>query len=65
MFGAISCGAYDHKSNSLYAKSSWGPTRMNNMAPEIIVPGVNVGRYYSIGYGTLNLMQTFQLMRET
>lgn len=54
MIGAISCGAYDHMKHSLYAKSSWGPTRMNVLSPEIIAPGVNVGGYYPIGFGTMN-----------
>lgn len=54
MFGAISCGAYDHLNNSLYAKSSWGPTRSLVMTPEIIAPGVNIGGYYPTGYGLMS-----------
>ncbi len=54
MFGAISCGAYDHLNNSLYAQSSWGPTRSMAMAPILVAPGVNIGGYYPTGYGTMS-----------
>lgn len=54
MFGAISCGAYDHLNNSLYSKSSWGPTRSLVMSPDLVAPGVNIGGYYPMGYGAMS-----------
>lgn len=54
MLGAISCGAYDHLNNSLYSKSSWGPTRSLVMSPDIVAPGVNIGGYYPTGYGVMS-----------
>ena len=54
MFGGINCGAYDHTNNSLYAQSSWGPTRIQFQAPDIISPGVDVGGYYPTGQGVMS-----------
>ena len=54
MFGAISCGAYDHLKNSLYSKSSWGPTRSMAMDPTLVAPGVNIGGFYPTGYGAMS-----------
>lgn len=50
--GAIACGAYNNIDNSLYASSSWGPTRLPQMAPDLVAPGVNVMGVYPTGYGT-------------
>jgi len=54
MFGAICCGAYNTENNSLYTKSSWGPTRTPMMAPDLVAPGVNIGGFYPTGYGTMS-----------
>lgn len=52
--GGICCGAYDSVQNSLYALSSWGPTRLPAMAPDLVAPGVNVGGFYPYGYGDMS-----------
>jgi subtilisin family serine protease len=54
MIGGISCGAYDSVENSLYALSSWGPTRLPVMAPDLVAPGVDVGGFYPYGYGDMS-----------
>jgi subtilisin family serine protease len=54
MIGAICCGAYDSVNNTLYSQSSWGPTRAQRMAPDLVAPGVDVGGYYPSGYGTMS-----------
>lgn len=54
MFGSICCGAYNSISNSLYIKSSWGPTRSPAMSPDLTAPGVNIGGYYPYGYGVMS-----------
>lgn len=51
---AICCGGYDAQQGSLYAKTSWGPTRIEAQAPDLVAPGVNVGGYYPGGYGKLD-----------
>lgn len=48
----ITCGAYNSKDNSLYVSSSWGPTRLPRMAPDLVAPGVGVKGIYPYGYGT-------------
>lgn len=50
---SITSGAYDNNSNSLYVSSSWGPTRLPRMAPDLVAPGVNVKGVYPTGYGTM------------
>ncbi|MEA4814746.1 MAG: S8 family peptidase [Oscillospiraceae bacterium] len=52
--GAISCGAYNVSDKSLYSNSSWGPTRINLMMPDLVAPGVNVGGIFPTGYGTMS-----------
>ena len=54
MIGSICCGAYNTENNSLYTKSSWGPTRAPMMAPDLVAPGVNIGGFYPTGYGTMS-----------
>lgn len=54
MVSSISCGAYDNNNNSLYIKSSWGPTRPGSIRPDLVAPGVGVGGYYPSGYGTMD-----------
>lgn len=53
-FGIISCGAYNASTESLYIRSSWGPTRAPSQAPDLVAPGVNVGGIYPAGYGTMD-----------
>lgn len=53
-FGAISCGAYNIDDNSLYLNSSWGPTRINRLVPDLVAPGVNVGGIFPTGLGTMS-----------
>ncbi|MHB1154420.1 MAG: S8 family peptidase [Eubacteriales bacterium] len=53
MIGSLCCGAYDSSTNILYSRSSWGPTVLPIMAPDLTAPGVNVGGYYPTGYGTM------------
>lgn len=52
--GPITVGAYNSENNSLYSKSSWGPTRLPMLSPDFVAPGVNVGGEYPIGYGTMS-----------
>ncbi len=52
--GVITCGAYNSQNNSLYPPSSWGPTRSEINAPDLVAPGVNVGGIYPTGYGTMS-----------
>lgn len=53
-FGAISCGAYDSVKNSLYINSSWGPTRSEQMAPDLVAPGVNIAGIFPTGPGSMS-----------
>lgn len=48
----ITCGAYNSNTNSLYVSSSWGPTRLPRIAPDLVAPGVEVNGIYPTGYGT-------------
>lgn len=50
--GSITTGAFNSNDNSLYVSSSWGPTRLPRMAPDIVAPGVNVKGIYPTGTGT-------------
>ncbi len=52
MLGSLCCGAYDSSDNILYSGTSWGPTVLPIMAPDLTAPGVNVGGYYPVGNGT-------------
>lgn len=54
MLGGIACGAYNSANNSLYTESSWGPTRIGAIKPDLVAPGVGVGGYYPSGYGTMD-----------
>ncbi|MHB1153726.1 MAG: S8 family peptidase [Eubacteriales bacterium] len=53
MIGSLCCGAYDSSNNILYAGSSWGPTVLPIMAPDLTAPGVNVGGFYPAVFGTM------------
>lgn len=52
--GAISCGAYDSANSRLDANSSWGPTQIDLMSPDLVAPGVNVAGIYPTGPGTMS-----------
>ena len=52
--GLITCGAYNSVDTSLYVNSSWGPTRLPEMSPDLVAPGVNVDGFYPAGYGTMS-----------
>ncbi|MDD4690356.1 MAG: S8 family serine peptidase [Eubacteriales bacterium] len=50
---SITCGAYNSDDNSLFVSSSWGPTRIPRISPDLAAPGVNVGGIFPTGYGTM------------
>jgi len=52
--GSIRCGAYNSLRNSLYPRSSWGPTRLSEEVPDLVAPGYQVGGFYPTGYGTMD-----------
>ncbi len=51
--GVITVGAYNSSNNALYVRTSWGPTRLPMMSPDLVAPGVNVSGLYPGGYGTM------------
>ncbi|KXL53210.1 subtilase family protein [Anaerotignum neopropionicum] len=51
-FKSITCGAYNSNDKSLYVSSSWGPTRLPRMAPDLVAPGVGVQGIYPTGTGS-------------
>lgn len=50
---SITCGAYNSEDNSLFVSSSWGPTLLPRMAPDLVAPGVNIGGIYPSGFGSM------------
>jgi len=54
MIGSVCCGAYNATNNTLFTKTSWGPTRIMAQSPDLVAPGVNIGGYYPYGLGTMN-----------
>ncbi|WMJ84603.1 S8 family peptidase [Oscillospiraceae bacterium LTW-04] len=52
--GTIRCGATDSDSNILYPQSSWGPTRIDPIAPDLVAPGYQIGDIYPTGYGFMS-----------
>ena len=52
--GTICCGAYNSLSQSLYQKSSWGPSRAEVTLPDLVAPGVNIGGYFPYGFGQMS-----------
>ena len=52
--GIIACGAYNSIDNSLYSSTSWGPTRIPSISPDLVAPGVDVSGIYPSGYGTMS-----------
>ncbi len=53
-FGIIACGAYNGDTDSLYIRSSWGPSRSPTLAIDLVAPGVGVGGVYPAGYGPMS-----------
>ncbi|MBQ7161739.1 MAG: S8 family peptidase [Clostridia bacterium] len=49
----VTCGAYDDADGGLYVGSSWGPTRLPRISPDLAAPGVNIRGVYPFGYGTM------------
>jgi subtilisin family serine protease len=52
--GVITCGAYNSKNNGLYLASSWGPSRMQSITPDLAAPGVDVGGIFPDGNRTMS-----------
>ncbi len=50
----IATGAYNGADGSLFVSSSWGPTRLPRMAPDLVAPGVNVKGIYPTGTGVMS-----------
>jgi len=49
----ITVGAYDSANNQLYVNSSWGPTRLPQISPDLTAPGVNVLGAFPTGGGAM------------
>ena len=52
--GVITCGSYNSDDNSLAPTSSWGPSRMPALLPDLAAPGEHVGGIFPTGYGTMS-----------
>ena len=50
---SITCGAYNPNDGSLSVSSSWGPTRVPQISPDFVAPGVNIKGVFPTGYGTM------------
>ncbi len=50
---AVTCGAYNSEDGSLLVSSSWGPTRVPRIEPDLVAPGVSVRGIYPAGMGTM------------
>ncbi len=53
-WGAITIGAYNAATNSIYLQSSWGPIRTERISPDFVAPGVGVSGFYPYGQGTMD-----------
>lgn len=51
--GPVICGGYNYYDKSLYYTSSWGPTRLPSLAPDIVSPCVGIGGFYPWGPGIM------------
>ncbi|MDR1693062.1 MAG: S8 family peptidase, partial [Oscillospiraceae bacterium] len=51
--GVITCCAFDSFDRSLYAASSWGPTRLQAPCPDLAAPGVGVTGALPTGTGSM------------
>lgn len=52
--GTIRCGATDSGSETLYPMSSWGPTRIDPVVPDLTAPGYQIGGIFPTGYGYMS-----------
>ncbi|MCL2702856.1 MAG: S8 family peptidase [Defluviitaleaceae bacterium] len=52
--GVITCGAYNSKDNSLYVSTSFGPSRLPSIKPDLVAPGVDVSGLYPTGPGNMS-----------
>jgi len=52
--GVITCGAYDSLNNSLFTSTSWGPTRLPAISPDLVAPGVAVRGIFPDGHGAMS-----------
>ncbi|MDR1065890.1 MAG: S8 family serine peptidase [Clostridiales bacterium] len=52
--GVITCGAYNSEDGSIYVSSSWGPSTVPTVLPDLLAPGVNVGGIYPNGPGVMS-----------
>ncbi|KAF5029125.1 Subtilase family protein [anaerobic digester metagenome] len=52
--GTVRCGATNADSTALYPLSSWGPTRIDPIAPDLVAPGYQIGGIYPTGYGYMS-----------
>lgn len=52
--GCITTGAYDSLNSSLYLQSSWGPTRLGMVLPDLVAPGVNIRGYLPSGFSQMS-----------
>ena len=51
---SITAGGYDEKTGSLYVNSSWGPTRLPIITPDLVAPSLNVPGIFPDGQGTMS-----------
>ncbi|MDR1000282.1 MAG: S8 family peptidase [Clostridiales bacterium] len=52
--GVITCGAHNSRDKSMYQLSSWGPTRLPMISPDMSAPGVEVGGIFPNGPGAMS-----------
>ncbi|MCL2580631.1 MAG: S8 family peptidase [Oscillospiraceae bacterium] len=50
----VTCGSYDSATGSLSPTSSWGPSRLPTILPNLVAPGVDVGGVFPGGYGRMS-----------
>lgn len=50
----ITCGAYNDEENTLFTNSSWGPTRLPAVSPDLVAPGVRVSGIFPTGPGVMS-----------
>ena len=52
--GVIACGAYNSANGSLSPTSSWGPSRLPAIRPDLVAPGVDVDGIFPSGPGKMS-----------
>jgi subtilisin family serine protease len=52
--GVITVGAYTALTRTLFAESSWGPTKLPALSPDLCAPGVNVAGLFPSGPGVMS-----------